>query len=127
MEALRPKMKDDGSVLIVIRPHLRDGVISDYVLRTRLALRDSGWMECEELIWIKPDAPPLGSKLRPRRSWESILWFAKVAQPFNDLKACGKDSDRLGFRGAPRFAGSARSPAGIPVSSHSGMAMARHG
>jgi len=49
MTALAPKMTPDGSVLIVIRPHLRDGVISDYVLRTRLALRESGWHECEEL------------------------------------------------------------------------------
>ena len=42
MDALRPKLTRDGSVLIVIRPHLRGGVISDYVLRTRLALRESG-------------------------------------------------------------------------------------
>ena len=46
-------------------------MLSDYVLRTRLALREAGWHECEELIWLKPDAPPLGSKLRPRRAWES--------------------------------------------------------
>lgn len=104
MEALRPKLKDDGSVLIVIRPHLRDGVLSDYVLRTRLALREAGWKECEELVWIKPSSPPLGSKLRPRRAWESVLWFSKVAQPFCDLKACGKDSDRLGFDGSIKFA-----------------------
>ena len=104
MTALEPKMTPDGSVLIVIRPHLRGGVISDFVLRTRLALREAGWHECEELIWLKPDAPPLGSKLRPRRAWESILWFSRCAQPFADLKACGKESDRLGFNGAIKFA-----------------------
>ena len=71
MTALAPKMTPDGSVFLVIRPHVRDGVLSDYVLRTRLALREAGWHECEELIWLKPDAPPLGSKLRPRRAWES--------------------------------------------------------
>ena len=65
MDALRPKLTKDGSVLIVIRPHLRGGVISDYVLRTRLALRDAGWHECEELIWYKTKSPPLGSKLCP--------------------------------------------------------------
>ncbi|MFO0892989.1 MAG: DNA methyltransferase [Isosphaeraceae bacterium] len=75
MTALAPKMTPDGSVLLVIRPHVRDGVLSDYVLRTRLALREAGWNECEELIWLKPDAPPLGSLKRPRRTWESILWF----------------------------------------------------
>jgi site-specific DNA-methyltransferase (adenine-specific) len=91
-------------VLIVIRPHLRGGVVSDYVLRTRLALRDAAWNECEELIWYKPNSPPLGSKLRPRRAWESILWFGKTAQPYCDLKACGKVTDRLGFDGSIKFA-----------------------
>jgi DNA modification methylase len=104
MTALEPKMSPDGSVLIVIRPHLRDGVISDYVLRTRLALRESGWHECEELIWFKPNAPPLGSLRRPRRTWESVLWFSKSPQPYCDLKACGRESDRLGFSGDIRFA-----------------------
>ena len=59
MASLRPKVTNDGSVLLVIRSHVRDGVVSDYVLRTRLALREDGWKEPEELIWWKPDAPPL--------------------------------------------------------------------
>jgi DNA modification methylase len=104
MTALAPKMKVDGSVFIIIRPHLRGGVLSDYVLRTRLEVREAGWMECEELIWCKPNAPPLGSKLRPRRAWESILWFSRSSQPFCDLKACGEESDRLGFDGSIKFA-----------------------
>jgi site-specific DNA-methyltransferase (adenine-specific) len=103
MNALSPKMRPDGSVFVVIRPHLRGGVLSDYVLRTRLAVREAGWHECEELIWYKSVAPPLGSKMRPRRAWESILWFSRCAQPYTDLKACGKESNRLGFEGAPRF------------------------
>ena len=53
MDKLSPKLTDDASVLIVIRPHLKRGVISDYVLRTRLLLRDLGWQECETLIWYK--------------------------------------------------------------------------
>ena len=104
MTALAPKMTPDGSVFLVIRPHVRDGVLSDYVLKTRLALREAGWHECEELIWLKPNAPPLGSKLRPRRAWESILWFSRSPQPYADLKACGKVSDGLGFSGDIRFA-----------------------
>ena len=104
MTALAPKMTPDGSVFLVIRPHVKDGVLSDYLLKTRLAVREAGWHECEELIWVKPDAPPLGSKLRPRRAWESILWFSRCAQPYADLKACGKESDRLGFNGAIKFA-----------------------
>ena len=70
---------------------------------------------------MKPNSPPLGSKVRPRRAWESVLWFGKSSQPYCDLKACGKDSDRLGFDGSPRFAegGRVRSPAGTPASSPS--------
>jgi site-specific DNA-methyltransferase (adenine-specific)/site-specific DNA-methyltransferase (cytosine-N4-specific) len=89
MAALRLKLTADGSVLLVIRSHVRDGVVSDYVLRTRLALREDGWCECEELIWLKPDAPPLGSKHRPRRTWENILWFSKTPKPYIDLRAAG--------------------------------------
>jgi DNA modification methylase len=103
MAALRPKLTDDGSALIVIRAHVQDGIVSDYVLRTRLALREDGWCECEELIWLKPDAPPLGSKERPRRTWEQILWFSKTPKPFTNLKAVGGFTDRIGFVGSRRL------------------------
>ena len=105
MSALKPKLKPDASVFIVIRPHLRNGQISDYTLRTRLALRENGWKECEELIWFKPDAPPLGSNVRPRRTWESIHWFSQTGKPNIDLYACGnKSSVRTGgFAGSERF------------------------
>ncbi len=105
MAALKPKLKPDGSVLVVIRPHIRNGQISDYVLQTRLALRKDGWNEAEELIWHKPDAPPLGSCKRPRRTWESILWFTKQPNPFVNLKACGNaNSQKTGcFVGSNRF------------------------
>jgi DNA modification methylase len=110
MTALAPKMTPDGSVFIVIRPHVKDGVLSDYVLWTRLAVRESGWHECEELIWFKPDAPPLGSLKRPRRTWESVLWFSRSSQPYCDLKACGKESARVGFEGSLRFGVGGDSP-----------------
>lgn len=104
MQALKPKLKEQGSVFIVIRPHLRDGQISDYVLRTRLAVREDGWKECEELIWFKPDAPPLGSVNRPRRTYESIHWFSKTGKPYINLFACGSESSRIGgFAGSERF------------------------
>jgi len=103
MGLLREKLADDGSALIVIRPHLKQGVLSDYVLRTRLALREDGWSENEELIWLKPDAPPLGSTKRPRRTWESILWFSKTANPYCNLTACGRESTRIGFLPSLRF------------------------
>lgn len=83
-------LKPNGSVLINIRPHIKNGQISDYTLRTRLALREAGWVEVDELIWHKTDSMPTGSPRKPRRSWESIHWFAKHGQPWSDAKAAGK-------------------------------------
>lgn len=97
MKKVKLILKDNGSVFINIRPHIKNGIISDYVLKTRLLLRENGWKECEELIWIKPDSPPLGSIHRPRRSWEHILWFSLTNKPFVDVKAGGKESNRIGF------------------------------
>lgn len=100
-------LKPSGSTLINIRPHMKNGQISDYTLRTRLALREAGWIECEELIWNKPTAPPMGNISRPRRSWESIHWFAKHGRPFSDPKAGGAElkfpGRRSGGRSAPQI------------------------
>lgn len=87
-------LKPDGSALINIRPHIKNGQISDYTLRTRLALRGAGWIEVDELIWHKTNGMPTGSPRKPRRSWESIHWFAKHGQPYSDAKANGKPSTR---------------------------------
>ena len=95
MNALR--LVDNGSVLINIREHVSDGVMSDYVHKTRLALRHSGWFEMDELLWVKPDGPPVGHPGRPRRSWERILWFAKTRQPKAFPKASGRTSNRIGL------------------------------
>ena len=97
MESIKPLLTDDGSVFIIIRPHIKNGQISDYVLKTRLALREAGWVECEEIIWIKPDSAPLGSVNRPRRAWEHILWFSKTPKPYVDVKKGGNESNRIGF------------------------------
>ena len=104
MSKLWDKLADDGSVLMVIRPHLKKGVISDYVLKTRLALRKYGWYECEELIWYKPDGGRCqGSNRRPRRAYESILWFSRSHNPFIETKACGEWSEDISFRGSTRY------------------------
>lgn len=83
-------LKPSGSVVINIRPHIRNGQISDYTLRTRLALRESGWTEVDELIWHKTASMPTGSPRKPRRAWESLHWFAKHGQPWSDAKANGQ-------------------------------------
>lgn len=97
MRLVKKILAPEGSVFINIRPHIKNGVISDYVLKTRLALREDGWKECEEIIWYKPDSPPLGSVNRPRRAWEHVLWFSQTNKPFCDPKANGKESSRIGF------------------------------
>ena len=96
MAEVKRVLKDDGSVIINISPHLKNGELSDYVLRTRLALREAGWTELGELIWYKPDAMPLGSPVRPRRSWESLLWFGKHGRAYCDAKAHGIPTKRPG-------------------------------
>ncbi len=96
MKALRPALKPAGSVLINIREHVKDGQISDYVHRSRLAQREAGWYETDELIWIKPSAPPVGHRDRPRRSWERILWFSQGSRPYCAPKTCGPSRMALG-------------------------------
>jgi site-specific DNA-methyltransferase (adenine-specific) len=98
MDAVRGVLAADGSVLVNIREHVRNGEMSDYVHRTRLAVRAAGWIECDELLWIKPDGPPLGHPGRPRRSWERILWFSRARQPACYPKANGKPTQRIGFK-----------------------------
>jgi DNA modification methylase len=94
----------DGSAIVNIRPHLRDGFVSPYVLRTRLALADAGWGECEELMWFKSGggSGPYGSRYRPRRAWESLLWFARTGSPWVDVKANGTPTKRTLTRGSVR-------------------------
>jgi hypothetical protein len=97
MTAVRPKLIDDGSVLVVIRAHESDGRVSPYVIQTRLEVQSTGWFEPQELIWLKPDGPPLGSVNRLRRTWEQILWFAKN-EPYVNLTAQGRKTEKKGFQ-----------------------------
>lgn len=96
MAEARRILKPDGSVIINIRPHIKGGVISDYVLRTRLALRDDGWAELEELIWYKKGGAPLGSTRRPRRAYESLLWYGKHGRSYSAPKAGGVYRENVG-------------------------------
>lgn len=75
MRQARRLLKPTGSVLINIREHVKGGQMSDYVHRTRMALRADGWLELDELIWDKRNGHPSGAVVRPRRTWERVLWF----------------------------------------------------
>ena len=96
MSRLRDKLTHDGSVLIVIDPRVRKGMVSDYVRRTIDALRGDGWFEHRRMIWLKPDGIPMGHKGWPRHCYEDILWLSKSPRPFCDPKACGRFSKKLG-------------------------------
>lgn len=90
MNEARRVLKPDGSVLLNISPHAKGGQLADYTLRMRLALRESGWYEVDEIVWFKRSSPPTGSPRKPRRSWESVHWFAKHGQPYGNPRANGK-------------------------------------
>lgn len=94
MARLWDKLADDASVLVVLDPHVKGGVMADYVLRTQLALRGFGWMQHRTQIWYKPDVYPLGHKSWPRHVHENILWFSKGRKPYCDPWACGRPTER---------------------------------
>ena len=89
MDEARRILNPDGSVIINIAPHKTNGGLSDYVLRTRLALRDAGWTELDEIVWHKTNAFPSGRPNRPKRTWESLLWYGKHGRAYGDPKANG--------------------------------------
>jgi DNA modification methylase len=89
MAEARRLLKPNGSVVVNISPFKAGGQLSDYVLRTRLALRDVGWSEIDELIWHKPNAMPGGKPDRPRRVWESLLWYGMHGNVWADPLANG--------------------------------------
>lgn len=98
MRHARRLLKPSGSVLIVIRPHVLDGRLRGrYVRQTLDALEDDGWNYCDEEIWHKVNAPPVGYVGRKRRAWESVHWFSMSPQPYCDPRATGRYSRRIGL------------------------------
>ncbi len=61
MAEVRRLLVPGGNVAVIIRSHVAQGVLSDYVLRTRRWRYGRMAGTIEELIWIKPTAPPLGN------------------------------------------------------------------
>lgn len=96
MSEARRVLKPSGSLILNIREHVRDGQISDYVHKTRLAVRESGWFEWDELIWHKTNPAPIGHPKRPRRSWERLLWFGKSRQGYANPKSNGVQTKNAG-------------------------------
>ncbi|WP_415649105.1 DNA-methyltransferase [Rhodococcus ruber] len=95
MRALKPALTERGSVMINISPHVKGGMLADYVLRMRLALRADGWFEHDELVWAKPDGTPHGRPEVPVRSWESCLWYSLTPRPWSDARRNGNVITRV--------------------------------
>lgn len=115
MREAKRLLKPDGSVIINIAPHVKCGVVADYVLRTRLALRDDGWAELQELIWHKSNGMPTGSAARPRRTFEHLMWFGKHGRAWSNAKAGGTIpawETRAGMTGRGRRLGWSHSDGG---------------
>lgn len=84
MDSLVGKLADDGSVLMVIDKHVKDGVMSDFLLLTQLVLRQLGWKQHMTHIWFKHDGHPRGHRWWPQHCYEEILWFSRTTHPFCD-------------------------------------------
>lgn len=91
MDALKPALAECGSVMLNISPHVKGGMLSDYVLRMRLALRADGWYEHDELVWHKKNPMPSGANRRPQRSWESIFWYSRTPKAWADPTRNGQE------------------------------------
>jgi site-specific DNA-methyltransferase (adenine-specific) len=96
MSLIRRMLKPHGSIVINMRPHVRNGRLSPYVRDTLTALCADGWIEHDEWIWRKSDAPPLGRHDWPRRTWEHLFWVGKSRRPYCDATVCGCWSTKLG-------------------------------
>lgn len=103
MATIRPVLKPDANVFMVVNAPVVNGCVDDYVLRTELALREDGWIVPFEWFWHKTDSSFLGSHYRPRRSIERVLWFSPSRKPFIDLHAFGDMRDHLGYSGSHRL------------------------
>ena len=86
----------DGSIVLNIREHEKDGCQSLYVFKTVIKLVEQGWKLNGRFVWHKPAAAPLGSKKRLRRAFEDLYWFSRVEKPYIAAKALGKTGS-IGF------------------------------
>jgi site-specific DNA-methyltransferase (adenine-specific) len=70
-------LKDDGSFILNIKEHPKNGERSTYVLELILALKKQGWFWIEEYCWYKKNSFPGKWPNRFRDAWERCLHFTK--------------------------------------------------
>jgi len=79
-EQLHRVLKDDGSFVLNIKEHPRNGERDTYVLELILTLKKQGWFWIEEYCWYKKNSYPGKWSNRFRDAWERCLHFTKQKQ-----------------------------------------------
>jgi site-specific DNA-methyltransferase (adenine-specific)/site-specific DNA-methyltransferase (cytosine-N4-specific) len=70
-------LKPNGSFVLNIKEHPRNGQRDTYVLKLILSLKDQGWCWIEEYVWYKKNSFPGKWPNRFRDSWERCLHLTK--------------------------------------------------
>lgn len=70
-------LKNDGSFILNIKEHARNGERETYVLELILEMKRQGWLWVEEYCWYKKNAFPGKWPNRFRDAWERCLHFTK--------------------------------------------------
>lgn len=70
-------LKPNGSFVLNIKEHCRNGERETYVLELILALKKQGWLWVEEYCWYKKNSYPGKWPNRFRDNWERCLHFTK--------------------------------------------------
>lgn len=70
-------LKDDGSFILNIKEHPRNGERDTYVIELILELKKQGWLWIEEYCWYKKNSFPGKWSNRFRDAWERCLHFTK--------------------------------------------------
>ncbi len=70
-------LKDDGSFILNIKEHRREGERQTYVIELILELKKQGWLWVEEYCWYKKNSFPGKWPNRFRDTWERCLHFTK--------------------------------------------------
>ncbi|MEK0350759.1 MAG: site-specific DNA-methyltransferase [Nitrosopumilus sp.] len=70
-------LKDDGSFILNIKEHPRNGERDTYVLELILEMKKAGWYWIEEYVWYKKNSFPGKWPNRFRDAWERCLHFTK--------------------------------------------------
>ena len=76
-EQLLRVLKPNGSFVLNIKEHCRNGERETYVLELILALKKQGWLWIEEYCWYKKNSYPGKWPNRFRDNWERCLHFTK--------------------------------------------------